>query len=168
MLLNRGFLVGLACLASLIACSNPPEDHHEEGGEESHGEAAHVSFSAEAFETAGIVVAPVGAGSYVPTIQVTGTLSYDERSMAIATARIGGRIAEVIADFGQSVTRGEALAWIDSPELGAAQTDYLRDRSMLQLREAEHERARLLLEGEAISRGELLRRKPNGVQRRRN
>jgi cobalt-zinc-cadmium efflux system membrane fusion protein len=64
----------------------------------------------------------------------------------------------VVADFGQNVSSGETLAWIDSPGLGAAQADYLRAESMSRLRKAEHERAQLLLEGEAISQGELLRR----------
>jgi cobalt-zinc-cadmium efflux system membrane fusion protein len=91
-------------------------------------------------------------------VRVTGTLSYDERHLGIATARIGGRIARVVADYGKTVSKGEPLAWIDSPELGAAQAEYRRAASMARLRQAEHERARLLLEGEAISRGESLRR----------
>jgi cobalt-zinc-cadmium efflux system membrane fusion protein len=94
----------------------------------------------------------------VPTVQVTGTLSYDERRIAVATARIGGRIAQVVADYGQRVAAGEPLAWIDSPELGAAQAEYGRAASMARLSQAEYERAELLLEGQAISRGELLRR----------
>ena len=157
MKLDRRYLAALACLASLAACSDPPEER-EETHEGSHDPPARVSFSAGTYEAAGITVAPVGLRSLVPTIQVTGTLSYDQRSMAIATARIGGRITKVVADYGQRVSAGETLAWIDSPELGAAQADYLRDKSTYRVRKAEYERAELLLEGEAISRGELLRR----------
>jgi cobalt-zinc-cadmium efflux system membrane fusion protein len=157
MMIGRSVVALLAILAPLAGCSerlSEPQQEHEEG----HGPSGHISFNAETYETAGITVAPVGVRTLQPTIRVTGTLSYDERSLGIATARIGGRITKVIADYGQRVSPGEALAWIDSPELGAAQADYRRAQSMSRLRLAEHERALLLLDGEAISRGELLRR----------
>ena len=157
MKIDRRILAAFACLASLMACSDRPRER-EEAHEESHDRANQIVLSTVACEVAGITVAPVGLRTHVPTIRVTGTLSYDERSMAIATARIGGRITKVVADYGQRVSAGETLAWIDSPELGAAQADYLRDESMSRLRQAEYERAELLLQGEAISRGELLRR----------
>jgi cobalt-zinc-cadmium efflux system membrane fusion protein len=144
-------------LAIVVGCSDHTSER-DETHENDHEQVERVSLSAGAYEAAGITVAAVRPQTLVPTIQVTGTLSYDERRMAIATARIGGRITKVVADYGQTVSAGDALAWIDSPELGAAQADYLRAASMSRLRKAEYERAELLLQGEAISRGELLRR----------
>ena len=157
MIIDKRSVTLIYCLVLLIGCTSQP-GRQEEAHDDSQEQAGHVSFSSEAYEVAGIAVGPVSLRDHVPTIRVTGTLSYDERRMAIATARIGGRIARVVADFGQSVSSGETLAWIDSPGLGAAQADYLRAESMSRLRKAEHERAQLLLEGEAISQGELLRR----------
>lgn len=145
-----------ACLALLSGCSG--ESMEQEHHDDAHEPTERISLSEAAYHAAGISVAPVTLRNLVPKIQVTGTLSYDERRMAIATARIGGRITRVVADYGQTVSAGEALAWIDSPELGAAQADYLRARSMTRLRRAEYERAELLLQGQALSRGELLRR----------
>jgi cobalt-zinc-cadmium efflux system membrane fusion protein len=157
MSIDKRFFPAIACIVLLTGCPDPSG-----GGEEAHGDShdpsGGISLSAEAYEAAGIVIAPVGLRNHLATIRVTGTLSYDERSMAIATARIGGRITRVVADLGQTVSPGEILAWIDSPELGATQADYLRAESMSRLRKAEYERARLLVEGEAISQGELLRR----------
>jgi len=160
-----GALAVLACLALLAGCPDPtgkPEDDHADDHADEpvdgHEQAERLTLSVPAYETAGIVVEPVASRTLLPEIRVTGTLSYDERRMAIATARIGGRITEVVADYGQTVAAGDALAWIDSPDLGAAQADYLRAASMFRLRKAEYERAELLLEGEAISRGTLLRR----------
>lgn len=154
----RRFLVAVACIAFLTGCPDQ-SSQREEAPDDSHDRAGQaVLLSAEALDASGIAIAQVGLEHHVPTLRVTGTLSYDERRMAIATARIGGRITKVVADYGQSVYEGETLAWIDSPELGAAQADYLRAESMARLRKAEYERARLLLEGEAISQGELLRR----------
>ena len=157
MKLDRQALAVLACLAALVGCSGPPSGPDEVHEDESE-QVKRVTLSAAAVETAGIAVVPVDRRTLVPVIQVTGTLSYDERRMAIATARIGGRITRVVADYGQAVSAGDPLAWIDSPELGAAEAEYLRTASMLRLRRLEYERAELLLQGQAISRGELLRR----------
>lgn len=159
MTIARRSPIVLALLLLLTACAGAPtmDEHHDDHGED-HALSERLMLSSEAYETAGITVVPVSHRALAPTVQVTGTLSYDERRMAIATARAGGRIASVVADYGQRVSAGEPLAWIDSSELGAAQAGYRRALSMTRLRQAEHERARLLLEGEAISRGELLRR----------
>lgn len=158
-------LATLTWIALAVACAGDPAEHspgpEEHAEHDDHGEAGGIerlTLSAEAYDVAGITTAPVAAHSLAPTVRVTGTLSYDERRMAIATARVGGRITKVVADHGQRVFVGDPLAWIDSPELGAAQSEYRRAAAMLRLREAEYERARLLLEGQAISRGEFLRR----------
>jgi cobalt-zinc-cadmium efflux system membrane fusion protein len=156
----RKTLAALAWISLSIACTGespePGHDDHAEHREDDGSEG--VSLSQEAYAVSGITVSPAAMREIRPTVRVTGTLSYDERKMAIATARIGGRITRVVADYGQQVTEGAPLAWIDSPELGAAQADYRRAVSMSRLRNTEYERALLLVEGQAISRGELLRR----------
>lgn len=154
---SRRWLAAVAWISFSVACTGgapdqAPDDHDD------HERSDRLTLSREAYAISGIEVAPVEVRTMTPTVRVTGTLSYDERKMAIATARIGGRITRVVADYGQRVAAGEALAWIDSPELGAAQADFRRAESMNGLRKAEHDRALLLLEGHAISRGELLRR----------
>jgi cobalt-zinc-cadmium efflux system membrane fusion protein len=154
-------IAGVAIVILLtVACTSPaPEPDREDHADHAdHQEVQRVSLSEEAYASSGISISPVVSRALTPTVRVTGTLSYDERTMAIATARIGGRITDVVADYGQEVAKGTALAWIDSPELGAAQADYRRAVSMSRLRKAEYDRAVLLLEGQAISRGELLRR----------
>lgn len=145
------------CIALALACTGG-ETEQAETHDDHEAPPGVVTFSAEALETAGISVAPVEAQALAPTVRVTGTLSYDERRMAVATARIGGRVSRVLADYGEPVIAGQVLAWIDSPELGAAQADYRRALALTRLRDAEHERARLLFEGGAISQAELLRR----------
>jgi cobalt-zinc-cadmium efflux system membrane fusion protein len=155
-----GLVLGLSLLLAL-ACGRPAEEPAEHGHgheQEDHDAIERITFSPEAYAASGIEVAAVESRVLAPTVRVTGTLSYDERKMAVATARIGGRIARVVADHGQQVGQGEPLAWIDSPELGAAQAEYRRALSLHRLRTAEHDRARLLAEGQALSRGELLRR----------
>ena len=153
-----GFAAVLTCC--LAACSGAPADRepvHAGDHPDDHAEVDGVALTAEAYEVAGIAVAPVGRQSLTPTVRVTGTLSYDERHMAIATARVGGRISRVVADYGERVAAGQVLAWIDSPELGAAQAEYRQAVSMLRLYEAEYERAERLAKEQVISTTDLLR-----------
>ena len=156
---HKRILAAVAWVALGAACSGSVSEYAPESAEhDDHARTERLTLSAEAYEVAGISVAPVSWQTLERTVRVTGTLAYDERRMAIATARVGGRVAEVVADYGQRVSAGEPLAWIDSPELGAAQAEYRRAAAMMRLREAEYQRAQLLLEGQALSRGELLRR----------
>jgi cobalt-zinc-cadmium efflux system membrane fusion protein len=145
-------------MALLLASCEPAghEEGHRDVGTEA--ETHTISLSPEAVESAGIALQPAARRAVEPTIEATGRLGYDERRMAIATARIGGRVSKVVADYGARVSAGDVLAWIDSPELGAAQADYRQALAKSRVHEAEYERAKLLLAGEAISRGELLRR----------
>jgi cobalt-zinc-cadmium efflux system membrane fusion protein len=157
---HRRLFAAVALISVSVACTggtqdHPPDAHDDHDDQE---QTDRLTLSEEAYAASGVAVAPVESRLLKPTVRVTGTLSYDERKMAIATARIGGRITKVVADFGQRVAAGEPLAWIDSPELGAAQADFLRAASMKGVRKAEYDRALLLLEGQAISRGEMLRR----------
>ncbi len=151
------FLAAVVWILTGVACSSGTPDHAPDAHDD-HEQVDRLTLSREAYAVSEITVATVGSHTMTPTVRVTGTMSYDERRMAIATARIGGRITKVVADYGQRVAVGEALAWIDSPDLGAAQAEYRRALSMNGLRKAEYDRALLLLEGQAISRGELLRR----------
>ncbi|MCP4200945.1 MAG: efflux RND transporter periplasmic adaptor subunit [bacterium] len=153
------FLAAHLVLGALLLAGCGPEVHHDEHEEAEHAdEVSTISLSPEAVQSAGIVLEPVGRRAVEPTIEATGRLGYDEQRMAIATARIGGRIAQVVADYGATVSAGQVLAWIDSPALGAAQAKYRQALARSRVQEAEVERARILLEGEAISRAELLRR----------
>lgn len=154
---DRLALLGLMALL-LAGCEPAGHDDEHEDAEHAEAEAHVISLTPEAVQSARIVLQPVGRRAVEPTVEATGRLGYDEQRMAIATARIGGRVARVVADYGARVSAGQVMAWIDSPELGAAQAEYRQALARSQVEEAEYERAKLLLEGEAISRGELLRR----------
>ena len=86
MKLDRRTLAVSVCLALLVACANPTSEP-ETGHEDEHQRVEELSLSAAAYAASGISVAPITLRSITRTIQVTGTLSYDERHMAIATAR---------------------------------------------------------------------------------
>lgn len=55
---------------------------------------------------------------------VTGKIAYDETRTVRVSSPIAGRVTGAIAALGAHVQAGDALADLDSPELGQAQSDY--------------------------------------------
>jgi cobalt-zinc-cadmium efflux system membrane fusion protein len=64
---------------------------------------------------------------------LTGTLTYDEARTARVSSPIAGRVTGAIAALGAHVKAGDALAELDSPELGQAQSDYAGAQADLNL-----------------------------------
>ncbi|TRX03033.1 efflux RND transporter periplasmic adaptor subunit [Candidatus Methylobacter oryzae] len=64
---------------------------------------------------------------------VTGTIAYDETRTARVSSPIAGRVIGSISALGAHVKAGDALAELDSPELGQAQSDYAGAQADLNL-----------------------------------
>lgn len=76
-------------------------------------------------ERLGLKIAPVRNVPLTPVVKVTGTVGFDPRFVAAVGARLKGLVRTVAKYEGDTVARGELLAQIDSPELGAAQANVL-------------------------------------------
>ncbi len=87
-----------------------------------------------------------------------GKVSVNETRLAHVGPRIAGRAVEVFANLGDFIKKGQPLALIDSPELGEAQSQYLKAMTNLQVAEKSYERAKVVLEGKVMSTGEFQRR----------
>ena len=96
----------------------------------------------------------VSLKSLKSTLQVPGEVQFNENKLAHVGSRVPGRIVEVIANLGDRVKEGDSLGVIDSTELGAAQSEYLKAKANLHAQEKSYARAKKLLEGKAISLGE--------------
>jgi len=57
---------------------------------------------------------------------VTGTVVYDEARTVRVSSPISGRVTGNIARLGAYIKSGEVLAILDSPDLGQAQSDYIK------------------------------------------
>jgi membrane fusion protein, copper/silver efflux system len=78
----------------------------------------------------GVATVEARAERVARTVRTVGRVLADERRVARVESRYSGWIAELDADFtGRRVRRGERLATIDSPELYAAQREYLAVRA---------------------------------------
>ena len=74
----------------------------------------------------GVRIAPVATGPLTKTIRTVGTVDYNEREMRDVNIKISGWIEKLHVDFvGARVEKGDPLFELYSPELFAAQEEYL-------------------------------------------
>ncbi|HEY0714544.1 MAG TPA: efflux RND transporter periplasmic adaptor subunit, partial [Polyangia bacterium] len=88
-----------------------------------------IRFSDSFAKRASLSSAVVGDRQLSPTVNVTGTVTWDTRRFAAVGARIPGRVRTVHKVMGDDVKAGEALAEIESAELGRAEAAVLAARA---------------------------------------
>ncbi|MBT8036689.1 MAG: efflux RND transporter periplasmic adaptor subunit [Verrucomicrobiae bacterium] len=99
----------------------PLEAGNDEGG------LREIVVSAEAAALLDLRVSPVIKAPAQVDVSLFGKIDYDERKIVTTTARISGRIDRLYADFtGTTVSKGDAIAKIYSPELYVAQEELIR------------------------------------------
>lgn len=96
------------------------------GGHEGHDDPFVHTMSPEAVALANIRTRKVRAVSPEHEIRLTGKVALNEQRLAVITANFPGRIEELFIDFtGQTVTEGQRMATIYSPELVTAQKELI-------------------------------------------
>lgn len=75
-----------------------------------------------------VVVATADARTAASEAIVPATVESGEGGTAEVTSLAAGRIAQLPVAVGDAVTKGQVLAWVDSPAAGRAQADLLRAR----------------------------------------
>jgi Cu(I)/Ag(I) efflux system membrane fusion protein len=74
----------------------------------------------------GVKTARAEARDFVVPIRARGSVVFDETARAVVSMRYPGWVKTIAADFtGKAVRRGEPLFTVDSPEINAAQQEYL-------------------------------------------
>lgn len=76
-------------------------------------------------------IEPVLARSVRRSLDAPAEVEADPARLARITAPLPGRVVQLFVRFGDSVQKGQPLFELDSPDLAAAQTDYLRAKSAL-------------------------------------
>lgn len=83
-----------------------------------------LEMTETAIELAGVETTPVQVSSPEKTVHLQGKVQVDERRISLITSRFPGRIEKLYVDFtGVSVSKGQKLASIYSPELVTAQQE---------------------------------------------
>lgn len=116
-----------------------------------------LRMTPDAITAIGLKTEVVTRGRLQLPLQVSGRVTYDEDRFAQISAPIAGRVQSFRAHIGDRVKRGEPLAFIESPEIGRAQSDYLRAVAELSVADRAFERAKALFEKKGVSRGEVQR-----------
>ncbi len=119
-------------LCSLVACHRDGRATHGEVEPESarrRGDAIEVPASSPL--RARLAVEPVGVESVRRTLEAPAQAEADPARMARIAPPMPGRVVQLFVRFGDTVSSGQALLTLDSPDLVTAQADYLRARSAL-------------------------------------
>lgn len=143
------------------------EDHGDDGhkdaaeghaeGEDGHGHAAELLKVSDAeLKAAGVRVAEVKLEAVSDQITVPATVQPDQRRVAHVAPKVSGRIVRVHVRLGDAVRQGQALATIDSIDVGEAQAAYIDARAQLDLAQSSFERARQLFDEQIIPQKEWL------------
>ena len=119
------------------------------GGDAASG----VSVDPSARQSLGIRVVAAEMGNLAATLDVTGTVDFNERDVAIVQARSGGFVERVYRLApGDVIGAGSPIADLQSPEWGGAQTEYLSVKRLgrPELTAAARQRLRLMGMPEAV------------------
>ena len=100
------------------------------------------------------------------TVTLPGVLRLNERQTAQITSLLEGQVVSLGAELGTAVRKGQVLATIHAPALAQAKTAFLQAAARAELTAREYDRARVLLQQEAIDQKEAARRKADFEQAR--
>jgi membrane fusion protein, copper/silver efflux system len=103
----------------------PVYDDEAQGGSTVEGRAA-VKVPPDRAQLLGIRSVPVGSGFTAGSVRTVGRVAMDERRREVVHAKYEGYVEKLLVDFtGKPVRKGQPLLAIYSPELVAAQKEYL-------------------------------------------
>jgi len=141
-------LLVLCACASALACgrggNEPNPAATESKPAEAHTEADPNTVKIEAGMLRDLRVTTAGVESRPGGEQITlqGEVAVDERTYAEVGVPAVARVTRLLANAGDSVSRGQILAELTSPELGKARADYLSAEARVRLADAALERKR--------------------------
>ncbi|RII26571.1 MAG: efflux RND transporter periplasmic adaptor subunit [Geobacter sp.] len=125
-------------------------------GHGGHGEAGIVKMTVESQKENGVVVAAAKKQRLAGMISATGKVEANADRIAHVSPRISGKIVAVRASLGDSVSAGQALASLDSVELGEALNRYRQSKTKLSLAQANMDRIKTLVEKKIAARKDIL------------
>lgn len=144
-------------LLTAVSCGDGAAGAGQESAEE-----AHVESGADALvlDSTAIAVAGIRIGS-IESVQtsglaVTGTITYDANRVSHIGSRTDGRIVALRADIGQPVGGGQALAILESPEIGQIRAEAREAAELLDIARENYAREQRLEQQGISSRKELL------------
>lgn len=132
------------------------EGKEKKEGHDEHGEEGKVKMTAEVQKQNGVAVAPVKKQRLAGMISATGKVEANADKIAHVSPRISGKVVNVRASLGDSVSAGQQLATLDSVELGEALSRYHQSKTKLTLAQSNMDRIKTLVEKKIAARKDIL------------
>ena len=85
------------------------------------------------------------------TVLASGKIAYDDQKVFHVFSPVSGKVAKVFVQLGSHVKKGDPLATIESPDIGAATADVSKAKADLFAAEHEYDRQKELLDMHAAS-----------------
>lgn len=135
----RIFTLASACTLALLlgGCGGgadpiPAADNAAAAPSNGHAEEGAIALSADQIAAAGVQIGrPIVGGA--GTIDLPALIEGDPQATQVVSAAIGGRVVALHRNLGQSVSRGETIAVIESREAAQLKGDVAAARARLQL-----------------------------------
>ena len=110
-----------------------------------------LRIAPEFLDSGQIQVAQVSESAETQTVRTSGKVGFDEEHLSDVASPLVGRVIEIRAQPGEHVAAGQTLAVIDSADLGAASSEFIKARADLLLAERSQKLARELLAAKAMA-----------------
>jgi len=154
-------VLALCAVVALSGCTRKPaaepsKESPAKGAEKAEDPATpqRVRLTAAAIAEAGITTWKVQVVDLSHLLSLTGSVGYDENRLLQVAANVKGRVASIPVDLGARVKRGDPLLVIESVDLGRTREEFVKELSSFNVSARSFERAKKLIEANAISAGE--------------
>jgi cobalt-zinc-cadmium efflux system membrane fusion protein len=111
-----------------------------------------ISYAPGAAELDSLQILTANSSPLPVSTDLNARLAVDESATSRVGTPVAGRVTQVIADIGQQVRAGQALAYVDAPDLGQARADMLSAQAQSGQKAREMARSQMLFAGGAIAR----------------
>ena len=164
--------LALGIALALSACNRsgpggtPPADATDPAAPRGEARDGTVRVTPALQQKWGITTAEPERSAAAGTITLPGVLRLNERQTAQISSLLEGQVVSLGAELGAAVRKGQVLATIHAPAVAQAKTAFLQAAARAELTAREYERARILLQQEAIDQKEAARRRADSEQAR--
>ena len=139
--MSRRLLAGLALIAAAACRRSETEAAAPPPGE--------TWLTDDQVKGARLEIQPAAEKDLALHLVTAGRVAFDDARVAHVFSPVSGRVTQVLGAFGQRVQKGDALAVIDSPDLGSAWSDLVKARADVVAADHELDRQKDLFEHKA-------------------
>jgi len=149
-------LASALLLALISGCGSDPSESKmtSYSGSEAQADTAQL-FTVPQDQMAHVQVVRVQKAPLPRVLRLTGSVTYNAFKTTPVFTAIGGPVHEILVAPGQTVTAGQPLLTVNSPDYSAARSAYIKARDAAQLMEKNYQRSVDLYDHHAIAERDL-------------